>query len=69
MWMAASSSNYNQQTGSTTTANGLIFTIRASKTGQTTYYTHFICSNSGAINGHISEIYLRSTYGSQQGIR
>ena len=68
MWMAASSSNYNQQTGSTT-ANGLIFTIRASKTGQTTYYTHFICSNSGAINGHISEIYLRSTYGSQQGIR
>jgi len=68
MWMASSSSNYNQQTGFTS-ATGLIFTIRASKTGQTTYYTHFIANNSGAIDGHISEIYLRSSYGSHMGIR
>jgi len=68
MWMAASASNTNQQTGMTQ-AQGVIFTIKASKTGQTTYYTHFICSNSGAVQGHISQIYLRSTYGTQAGFR
>jgi len=66
--MAESASNYNQQTGMTS-ASGIIFTLKASKTGQTTYYTHFICSNSGAIQGHISQIYLRSTYGTHAGIR
>ena len=52
-----------------TLADGIVFTIRASKTGQTTYYTHFICNNSGAIDGHISQIYLRSTYGNYAGAR
>ena len=68
MWMAASSSSTNQQVGMTS-ANGLIFTIRASKTGQTTYYTHFVCSNTNALGGHLSQIYLRSSFGNFAGIR
>jgi len=61
-WMATSSSNFNERTAMTS-ANGLIFTIRATKSGQTTYYTHFVGSNSGAMDTHISQIYLRSAYG------
>ena len=72
MWMATSSSNYNQQTA-TTAASGLIFTLRASKSGQTTYYTHFIVEQSsasidyGGMHPGGSSVYLRSTYGQNQG--
>ena len=65
MWMAVSSSNFNEQNGFVS-ADGLIFTIRATKSGQTTYYTHFVGSNSGAMVGHISQISLHSSYGSNQ---
>jgi hypothetical protein len=69
MWMATSASNIHQQSA-VTAASGLIFTIRASKSGQTTYYTHFLVEqSSGAIDAGLhpagSSIYLRSVYGQQ----
>lgn len=70
MWMAVSSSNNNEQQG-VVAASGLVFTIRASKTGQTTYYTHFLVDQSsgsiayGGAGGPVggTSINLRSVYG------
>ena len=66
-WLADSSSNYGQSSGSAN-AQGLVFTIRASKSGQTTYYSHFIAQNGimGGGAGFGQDIYLRSTYGTNR---
>jgi|TARA_B100001094_G_scaffold225834_1_gene220096 hypothetical protein len=64
MWKAVSSSNPGNSTA-IVSASGLIFTIRASKSGQTTYYTHFIASNGTSAGGHLgNDIHLVSSYGS-----
>jgi hypothetical protein len=64
MWKAVSSSNPGNSTA-IVSASGLIFTIRASKSGQTTYYTHFIASNGTSSGGHLgNDIHLVSSYGS-----
>ena len=63
-WEAQSNSS---QQNATTSANGIVFTIKASKSGQTTYYSHFIVQNSGAANGGPGgTIWLRSSYGSNR---
>ena len=64
MWKAVSSSNQGNSTA-IVSASGVIFTIRASKTGQTTYYTHFIVAN--GTTGHLGQdIHLTSSFGSNQ---
>lgn len=64
MWKAVSSSNPNNGTA-IVSASGVIFTIRASKTGQTTYYTHFIVAN--GTTGHLGQdIHLTSSFGSHK---
>ena len=69
MWMAVSSANNHEQQG-VVAASGLVFTIRASKSGQTTYYTHFLVDQSSGSIGYGggfaqggTSINLRSVYG------
>ena len=64
MWMAVSSSNQHEQ-NAVVTANGVIFTIRATKSGQTTYYTHFVANNQGALTPWLHQISLNSAFGNQ----
>jgi len=63
MWEAVSSSN-NANGDARVSASGVVFTVKAHKTGQTSYYTHYIVAQHGAgTSSPFGEIYLRSLYG------
>ncbi len=63
MWSAVSSSNMGNS-DARVNASGVVFTIKAHKTGQTSYYTHYIVAQHGAGGGGpFGEIFCRSIFG------
>tara|TARA_S200000501_G_scaffold91725_1_gene85133 strand:- start:9928 stop:11319 length:1392 start_codon:yes stop_codon:yes gene_type:complete len=63
MWSAVSSSNPGNS-DARVQASGVVFTVKAHKTGQTSYYTHYIVAQHGAgSGGPFGEIFCRSVFG------